>query len=395
MSRPVIVSGVGCCLVDRIFNGMDFTSDTFAKYLSQQPSDGGLVPGKLEFEEEFERFAGRRFSEILTELTQGKAADSENIGGPSIVALINAAQLSMESADVRYYGCYGDDEVGEQLLSLLGKTPVNLSTYRKVEGCETASTSVFSDPNYDDGQGERIFVNTIGASWKFVPEEVDETFFNSDICLFGATALVPKIHEALDTLLPKAKEAGAFTLVTTVYDTLNERRQLKRWPLGASDKTYEYTDLLITDKEEALRLSGQETIEQALEFFYRKGTGAAIVTNGSRNVMFYAHSKLFGTHEITSLPVSAAVGERLRKGQKGDTTGCGDNFAGGVLSSLIRQKAEGKQQLDILEACKWGVVSGGFTCFYLGGTYFEQQSGEKLQQLLPLYEAYNLQLKDC
>lgn len=389
MSRPIIVSGVGCCLVDRIFNGMDFTSPTFSTYLSKKPSDGGLVPGKLEFEENFEQFAGKRFPEILAELTQGRPADNENIGGPAIVALINTAQLTQEKADVRFYGCYGDDAVGQQLLALLGRTPINLVGYTRVPGSETASTSVFSDPNYDEGNGERIFVNTIGASWQLLPESITDEFYQSDICLFGATALVPKIHEALDTLVPKAKEQGALTVVTTVYDTLNERKQLERWPLGASDETYRHTDLLITDHEEALRLSGKQTVEEALEFFREKGTGAAIVTHGSKNVLLYADSPLFGHIAPMKMPVSAAVGERLKSGVKGDTTGCGDNFAGGVVASLVDQKAAGaNSSLDLIEACRWGIISGGFTCFCLGGTYYEKQPGEKRAQLEELYEAY-------
>ena len=50
--KKIVVSGVGCCLLDRIFNAVSFSSPRFQAYLSRRPSDGGLVPGKLEFEEE-------------------------------------------------------------------------------------------------------------------------------------------------------------------------------------------------------------------------------------------------------------------------------------------------------------------------------------------------------
>lgn len=387
--KKIVVSGVGCCLLDRIFNGVDFSSPIFGKYLSKAPSDGGLVPGRLEFEEEFERFAGKKFPAILQELTEGRPADCKNIGGPCIVGLINAAQLTYDMSDVRYYGCYGDDEAGMQLLELLKKTPVNITHYRQEPNSETPSTSVLSDPDYDNGHGERTFINTIGAAWKFFPDEIDEEFFQSDICVYGATALVPTIHHKLDTLIPKAKEKGALVVVTTVYDNINERKQLERWPLGDTDDSYRYTDLLVVDKEESLRLSGKTTIEDALQFFFEKGVGAAIVTNGAENVSYYANSELFGnTAGISSLPVSSAVGEELKKGHKGDTTGCGDNFAGGVLASLVMQMHQGSEQFNIVEACKWGIVSGGFTCFLFGGTYFESLSGEKLGKIRPYYEAY-------
>ena len=80
----VRISGVGCCLMDRIYDGVDFTSDLFRKYLSKKAGDGGLEPGKLTFEEELERFSGDSFAtEILPQLTQGRKADKENIGGPA------------------------------------------------------------------------------------------------------------------------------------------------------------------------------------------------------------------------------------------------------------------------------------------------------------------------
>jgi len=40
---------------------------------------------------------------------------------------------------------------------------------------------------------------------------------------------------------------------------------------------------------------------------------------------------------------------------------------------------------DIIEASLWGVASGGFACFYVGGTWFEKNKGEKLREILPIY----------
>jgi D-lyxose ketol-isomerase len=38
------------------------------------------------------------------------------------------------------------------------------------------------------------------------------------------------------------------------------------------------------------------------------------------------------------------------------------------------------------------VVSGGFACFYLGGTYFEEKTGEKRSKMEPYYDAYRKQI---
>ena len=433
----VRISGVGCCLMDRIYDGVDFTSDLFRKYLSKKAGDGGLEPGKLTFEEELERFSGDSFAtEILPQLTQERKADKENIGGPCIVALINAAQMAYKESEVCFYGCCGDDEVGEELRQKLLQTPIDLSHYRTQQDSETASTSVLSDPHFDNGHGERTFVNTIGASWNYLPAELDDSFYNSNICVFGGTALVPRIHQGLTAMLKKAKQSGSITVVNTVYDFLSEKQNPnQRWPRGDGDEAYYFIDLLIVDHEEALRLSGCRDIPSAIVFFQEKGAGAVLVTNGARDVYLWADSPLFGKVPLQTLPVSAAVGKALKEGRKGDSTGCGDNFAGGVIGSLARQIYNGQQttdngqqttvndqcsrlrlsgsndqarfsiakreqaqgeasmfnvqcSMDLVECTKWGIVSGGFACFYYGGTYIEKKEGEKLTLLQELYDQY-------
>ncbi len=389
MERKIKVSGVGCCLVDRIYDHIDFGSEAFRRVTSRTSGDGGLEPGKLEFEEEVERFSGQRFAELLPTLTDGRQPDKENIGGPCIVALIHAAQLLGETAQVDFYGCRGDDEVGSHLAAALSRTPVNLAHYRIEPGKETASTVVLSDPNHDGGHGERTFVNTIGASWNYLPTDIDESFYEADVCVFGGTAIVPRIHEGLDTMLRHAKDHGALTVVNTVYDSLNERRAPgQRWPLGSSDESYRLTDLLIVDHEEALRLSGCTTIPEAMNFFIAQGTKAVLVTNGARDVYLQAVNSIFSELQLTTMPVSEAVTRRVKQGEKGDSTGCGDNFAGGAIASLCWQLSQGREVIDLREAARWGIVSGGFACFYYGGTYFEQNSGEKLSLLQPLYAQY-------
>lgn len=189
------------------------------------------------FQEEFEKYCGAPFFNILHKITGGRTYVKINIGGPSIVSLINAAQLiDKKYCEVRFYGRGGNDEIGQYLISALRKTPVVLKDYKLIDN-RTPSTVVLSDPSYDDGHGERMFLNSIGAAWDYKPEELDNDFFDSDIVVFGGTALVPKIHDHMTTLLKKAKSNGCITIVNTVFDFRNEKANpLKRWPLGQSDE---------------------------------------------------------------------------------------------------------------------------------------------------------------
>lgn len=391
-NHKIIVSGVGCCLMDRIYDKINFCSPEFSRYLCKLPGDGGLIPGTLELEEDFERFMQEKFSVLFSQITNRATPHKENIGGPCIVALINAAQLTHEISKIFFYGCFGNDDVGQNLRTLLSSTPINLSHYQMEKDSETASTVVLSDPNYDEGHGERIFVNTIGASWKYTPDKLDESFYNSDIVVFGGTAIVPAIHKELELLLKKAKSQNCITIVNTVFDSLSDKSHPgKRWHMGKSDTTYKFIDLLITDREEAFHLSGKKTISESITFFLSKQVGAVIVTNGAKDVYLYSNGALFRTLPVKTMPVSQSISIELKK-NKGDTTGCGDNFAGGVIASIISQKYNKIMNLDLQEACCWGIISGGFACSYYGGTYFEKSPGEKKSLIQPYYKAYKEQI---
>jgi len=205
MDKRIRISGVGCCLVDKLYTSIDFNSAGVQPFLSKHTGDGGLVPGQLVFVEEFEDFCKKDFSQVLHPIVKGKTPDSINVGGPSIVSLINASQiLSKDEFEICFYGKRGDDEAGEYLKTQIGKTAVNINNLQIAEK-PTPNTIVLSDPDYDKGHGERMFINSIAAAWDLSPEDLDEKFFSSDYVAFGATALCPVIHDHLSFLLRKVK----------------------------------------------------------------------------------------------------------------------------------------------------------------------------------------------
>ncbi len=395
MSHPIKISGTGCALVDYLYKPVNFHSNAMASYLSAKAGDGGLSPGRLVFTEELEQFASENYPGIRTKIVNGQEPAALNIGGPSIVSLIHAAQLLHHlPAEVYFWGCKGNDSGATFLEEKLRKTPLKIGKY-KTGTLYTPFTDVFSDPDFDHGNGERIFVNNIGAAGELRPEDLDESFFDADIVVFGGTAIVPEIHNHLTGLLKNAKNKGCITVVNTVYDFRNEKTNPeKRWPLGESDESYQLIDLLITDYEEALRLSGEPDILAAIRFFKEKQVGSFVITNGSKNIYVWSSGQFFGKLDLTEMAVSAEVTQQIKCGTSGDTTGCGDNFAGGVLASLAMQLNANIATPDLKEACCWGIVSGGYTCFYIGGTYIEEFPGEKLEKLKPYYDGYKQQLAD-
>jgi len=392
----VTINGLGCSLLDILYTDIDFSGRGFRTYCSRREGDGGLAPGKLVFAEDFQRFAGTEVRSVLREITGGRMPDHENLGGPAIVALINAVQLLHSSrVRIRFFGTLGNDRAARRILQILGRTDVDIRNYEHTPGI-SPSTVVLSDPRWDHGNGERAFISTLGVAADYTPHRLPEGFWEGDILFFGGSALVPGIHDSLTALVRRAKDQERITVLSTVYDSRNQHASAsRRWPLGETDETYAHTDLLVTDQEEALRLSGTDSIDRACRFFIAKDTGAFIITRGSRPVVLFSRGGLFRRLEPTEIPVSREVERRLksRTNPKGDTTGCGDNFVGGVLASMAAQLGGRPQgELDLKEAAAWGICSGGFACFYPGGTFEEHSPGEKLGQITGLLRAYRKQI---
>lgn len=395
--RQITISGTGSALMDYLYGQVDFNSQAFRKYLSRKSGDGGLHPGRLVFVTDLERFAGKSIDAILPELVS-TAPDTSNIGGPAVVSLIHAAQmLNSSNFEVRFYGAAGDDKTGKDLMQNIKQTPLKLSKYRVFAGTHTPFTNVLSDPNYHEGAGERTFINNIGAAWKFTPKSLDNDFFNSDIITFGGTALVPHLHDNLTELLQKGKKNGGITVVNTVYDFRNEQKHPgEPWPLGEHKHSLPAIDLLLMDEEEALKISGKADIDAAIGYFRDHGTHAFIITRGSKEVIVYSDGELFTSAGLYYLPVSERVVREMQENpeNKGDTTGCGDNFAGGAIASLARQMAKDSEKFSLKEIAAWGVASGGFACFYFGGTYLENSAGEKYHRISPYVSDYKNQIQD-
>ena len=391
------ISGLGCTLLDFVYNGIDFKGPGFQKYRSRKTGDGGLTPGQLVFLEELEKFAGKQFEKIIDEIAGERKPDAFNIGGPAIVSIIHAAQLLPGEAEIRFVASIGRDWIGERILDILSRAPVSSNDF-VWKDARTPFTNVLSDPNFNHGSGERTFVNNMGAAEELKPEDLPTGFLDADILALGGTALVPTIHDRLDEILDGAGES-TFKLVNTVFDFRNEKRSPgKPWPIGKDHRSFSSIDLLIMDREEALKISSKNSLDKALAYFMESPLKAFMVTDGTEPVSIYADKAIYGPagHDrIMKLPVSGSLLHlSMSDNPDADTTGAGDNFVGGVIYSLASQLSMGADHPDLLEAAKWGIVSGGFACTYMGGTFLEEYLGQKMEVISKFYELYTEQLKD-
>jgi sugar/nucleoside kinase (ribokinase family) len=396
-AEKIVISGTGCALADYLYNDISFDSPGFRKYLSFKAGDGGLSPGKLVFTEELEKFSGSPYGEILDEITGRRLHDAFNVGGPSLVSLVHASQmLDPEKFSVNFFGIEGNDDTARNIKSIITSTQLGIDNYISSDRLATPFTDVFSDPHYDNGHGERTFVNNIGAAWDYTSDFLNESFFKSEIVCFGGTALVPQIHDNLTGLLLKAKKNNCITLVNTVFDFRNEKKSPgSDWPLIEGVEKYDLIDILIMDCEEALKISGCKSIKEAAAYFASTGVSSFFITNGANDLFGKSNGGVFEKTDILKLPVSEKVKQQLltSDGIKGDTTGCGDNFAGGIIVSVaIQMESKQKGRFNLLEAISLGVASGGFTCYIAGGTYHEKQPGEKRKIVTDIQKDYLKQI---
>lgn len=379
MSHTFRVGAIGYCAVDYLYEHISFSSPEVHSLVSIHPNDGGLIEGGLVFASDVESFTNKPFEKVREELIGKKQADIKNIGGPALVSSLNVHQLvEGKPIEVTYYGCNGDDAIHQDLMKLLSFQSMDVR-FQIRKGEDSPYTLVLCDPSANGGNGERSFVVDMGALVRYMPNEIPDGFFSSDICLFGGTALVPSVHDAMHDLLEKSKKHGALTVVGTVFDYRNERRRKGApWPLGKPNgESYPLIDLLVTDRGEALHLTGKSTAEEAISQFISWGVKACMVTDGANPTLLCASAGgKWKTLEMKTLPVSSYV-KRLHGKFDGDTTGCGDNFLGGVVASMAEQSICGKTVLDLEQAYEMGAASGAFACTYHGGAYREKVVGEK------------------
>ncbi len=188
---------------------------------------------------------------------------------------------------------------------------------------------------------------------------------------------------------------GGGNLVIELYNSDEKKSPGKPWPLGNTEESLILIDMLIMDLEEALKISAKKTINEAANYFKEQQVSSLIITNRSKDSIVYSNGTLFKKMAITKFPVSQMILDELKdKGYlKGDTTGCGDNFAGGIIASLAWQlKSKDIGKLDLPEALSWATASGGYTCYYGGGTYLKNHSKGKFERVSKYQFEYQKQI---
>lgn len=214
-----------------------------------------------------------------------------------------------------FIGCVGKDPFGTFLLNVLKDMEVDISMAQRSKKFTTLAFVSLAD------DGERDFVFSRGADMELKYDASIKKHFNKNLVHFGAaTALLGgALEEAYNHYLFDALTQESFISFDPNFrgDLWNENESsfIKKC-LPYVEKSH----LCKFSLEEALLLSGKETVEEACEYLHEIGAKIITVTLGKDGTYLSMEGL---TKLVPSIKVAAV-----------DTTGAGDAFIGCLLFQI-------------------------------------------------------------
>ena len=240
----------------------------------------------------------------------------QNPGGAPANLLAMAAKLGMNTA---FIGKVGRDAFGAYLADILKQNGID--TDGLIFSDKAPTTLAFVHLN-ENGERSFSFYRNQSADVLLRSNEINTDLIDRcKIFHFGSLSFTddPCKSAVLDAL-QYAKRSDKYISYDPNYRPAlwkSEREALEGMRLGL-----QFADILKLSEEEALMLSGEETIETAANYFIDQNIALVLITLGDQG-SFYAtkqHSGYVESYGVDQI----------------DATGAGDAFIGAVLSELVR-----------------------------------------------------------
>jgi sugar/nucleoside kinase (ribokinase family) len=263
-------------------------------------------------------------------LTEIRATAAGTAAGPAV-------DLAKLGASVRVLGALGDDLLGDIVTAALARHGVDTTGLVRKQEAQTSATILPIRPN-----GERPALHVPGATRLFTRADVDlTTVVNSRALLIGAPdALAGMTGEDLADVARAAKNQGALVAVDVLHP--GRQQDLERLaPLLAQ------ADWFLPNADQLLALTGQASLEDAVNDVLRLGTHGVAVTQGADGCLLATQQGQI-PESLPAIEVDVV-----------DTTGCGDGFTAGMLAGLLLGAAPA-------DAAWLGVACGSLVATGLG-----------------------------
>ncbi|MBU4511190.1 carbohydrate kinase family protein [bacterium] len=370
------IVGIGCCVIDYIYQGIDFAQKPISEYISED-NINGLVFGEATLIKHLESHFNKSIDTILREIV-GDKKYKRSLGGVAIATLIGALQLlNDETFNIKFYVNLPINNDGKYMFQEIQRTLLKTDKISFKNG--TSAITYILCGTTAKNEGSRTFIGEPHADKKIqlTMNQLDEEFYESDIAVFSCIQWEQGINKNFSTVLKKCKKNQCLTIVGTANDLL--MRGKEKWILGDSNDVYQHIDIIIFNKDEALYYSGKQSLKEAI-IYYKNNTNLEgfLITDGTNPVYVYGRGRICEFFDGFVKTAHIIDEEKIKKNLPlGDTIGCGDNFVGGIVASVAQQLNNSKSSIDLVKACILGNLSGGLTSTITGGIFKEKYHGEK------------------
>lgn len=293
--------------------------------------------------------------EMLIDFTPVAGMEHSYTANPGGAPANVAVSVSRNGVRSGFLGKLGNDDFGRLLKKTLEENQVEMLCPELTNEATTTLAFVSLD---EHGDRSFTFARKPGADLLLNKADVEKVDFKKwDIVHAGSVSQsgLPE-RDAVLLAISKAKECDKL-----VSFDINFRDKIWGFEECRKEvlKILPFVDLLKISEEELDFVGGRENIPNVMKVF---GITVLVLTLGGDGAMIYS------TFQTENDPITITVPSM--KVQVVDTTGAGDAFWGGFLSSLVRQgvtSAKGltKERLEI--AGKYGAASGGLCVQKQGG----------------------------
>ena len=268
----------------------------------------------------------------------------------------NAVDMARLGNRVTYVGPFGDDIFADNCLESLKKEKVDISNIIRYPGVKQSKSLILLN-----SEGKRTFYQNFASSEAFESADINTAMLDdADILQIAGTFHMKKFDgEGAAVILKKAKEKGVITSMDVTTDRTG------RWG-EIIECNYPYLDYFLPSIEQAVHLTHKERVSDMAEYFIEKGVGHVVIKAGETGAYYKDKNTAFmcGCYKV---PVK-------------DTTGAGDAFVSGFLTTL-GQNTDAVDKMIFATACSAQVIQQVGACE--GIESFDQISDYIRQNPLP------------
>jgi sugar/nucleoside kinase (ribokinase family) len=287
------------------------------------------------------------------EIETVKGNSGKVLGGAGTYIALSCSHFKSNSSVVSVVG--GDFE--KKYLTLLESKGVDVSA---IEIIKNGKTFYWKGKYHKDWNKRDTLATELNVLADFNPK-VPEEFKRPDVLILGN--LHPIVQGAVLNQLSKKPTA-------IVLDTMNFWMDTA---LEDLTKIIKRVNVIVINDEEAMQLSGKETLFSAAEEILKLGPKYVVIKKGEHGAMLFGEDQFFIS---PAYPVKNVI----------DPTGAGDSFAGG-LGGYLSEKSELSFE-NLKNGIVYGTIMASFCVESFGTQSMEMIKKEQIVSRLKKFKSF-------